>query len=386
MLHIMHKIKYLIIIFIFIIIINLFYSIAYCNDGIEVNEPVSNSDNSISEAIIYAPNNQYRYDPLHTETVGMNDDEYAIANTYTIDIKTLRYRIKYFAPEYLNDKNTEILTVKINENQKGNKKTEYIDTYGINNIDESNRTLSEKLDDMEEKAINLILEYLEIKYNKENYENESVLYEKMYKFYDEECKNGLIDAVTVSKKMLEYKTCRNNVNTYTNKLKTKLHEIASFLGYKITDTSMINIIEPNVDFDLDFINKYNEYLEEYIPYDTEYLSVRNNGVEGEHSTSDSYSIVLYNKKLEQAKLKANLNFNKIYYELYSSMLKYNGTNYLWKIIKLKTEENEEKYKYDLIAETEYLNNKIEIQNNKNEINQLKYNLLKNYYKFFYCMK
>ena len=62
----------------------------------EVDMPVAEEKNSISEATIIHKDPYEEYNPLNPVKPGINKEEYDRVDNYVIDLNTIESRIKYF--------------------------------------------------------------------------------------------------------------------------------------------------------------------------------------------------------------------------------------------------------------------------------------------------
>ena len=79
----------------------------YAKKGIyhgEVDEPIGESKSYKSEGVVIAEDPYHEYNPLNPVKPGININEYNSVDNYTIDLKTIETRIKYFSPTYNNIK------------------------------------------------------------------------------------------------------------------------------------------------------------------------------------------------------------------------------------------------------------------------------------------
>lgn len=94
--------KILILLFLILSQVSVLYARKDDDTG-EVSKPVAESKNNISNGIIIDSNKEIgEINPLHPEGYGIDYEEKESVNNFTIDIKTLESRIKYFSPTYLN--------------------------------------------------------------------------------------------------------------------------------------------------------------------------------------------------------------------------------------------------------------------------------------------
>ena len=70
----------------------------------EVDSPIAEQINNISEGIIISDSPYHEYNPLNPIKPGINKNEYEAVDNYIIDLKTIELRIKYFSPTYKNIK------------------------------------------------------------------------------------------------------------------------------------------------------------------------------------------------------------------------------------------------------------------------------------------
>lgn len=72
----------------------------------EVDEPVAEVKNNISEATIIHKDPYEEYNPLNPVKPGINKEEYDSVDNYIVDLNTIESRIKYFSPTYTNIKSS----------------------------------------------------------------------------------------------------------------------------------------------------------------------------------------------------------------------------------------------------------------------------------------
>lgn len=70
----------------------------------EVDEPVAEAKNNVSEAIIIHQSEYKEYSPINPVKPGVNKEEYDSVDNFVVDLKTIDSRIKYFSPTYNNIK------------------------------------------------------------------------------------------------------------------------------------------------------------------------------------------------------------------------------------------------------------------------------------------
>lgn len=70
----------------------------------EVDEPVAEAKNNVSEATIIHQSEYKEYSPINPVKPGVNKEEYDSVDNFVVDLKTIDSRIKYFSPTYNNIK------------------------------------------------------------------------------------------------------------------------------------------------------------------------------------------------------------------------------------------------------------------------------------------
>lgn len=91
-----------------ILVLNIQF-VAYARKSIyegEVEEPVGESKTHYSQGIIISKNPYQEYNPLNPVKPGININEYNLVDNYTVDLKTIELRIKYFSPTYTSIKSS----------------------------------------------------------------------------------------------------------------------------------------------------------------------------------------------------------------------------------------------------------------------------------------
>ena len=107
----MRKLYYKKIFILLMILVLTTTSICYSKDNpfaTEVEKPVAESKNNVSEGTIIFDSPYNAYNPLNPVKVGVNQEEYEKVDNYNIDLKTLGLRIKYFSPRYTNIKQSAL--------------------------------------------------------------------------------------------------------------------------------------------------------------------------------------------------------------------------------------------------------------------------------------
>ena len=347
------------------------------NNGVEVDEPVSQEDSKInvSEGIIYSEGN-YIYNPINNGIPGFKQEEYDKVNNYEINFDTLDLRIKYFSPNYNKDKVSVINNDILSSGLRGKD----ITNITSNGLDEYSSTLILSRENLVNTIKVEILNYLSAKNKNDILNMQKNLYEKMYKAAEENLKNGMITSLEFNNIDLEFTNVKVQLENSKINMMNYKDNIAKYLGYNLYDEDKFIFIEPEVDLVRISNIDYDSDLQKMFMTDSNYINTIVAGDEGSNGSSKipgSTGYVIYQKKVQAAYDNVEVNYESAFANLINKCRLYvNNLKYLVKISNLKESENENKYGSSLISETDYLRNKIQILTDRGNVNDSKYELLK----------
>lgn len=368
--------NYIIILLVLIINVNVCFARGN-NSGIEVDEPVANTDGNIntSEGIIYDAGN-YNYNPINNGIAGFKQDEYDKVNNYEINFDTLDLRIKYFSPNYDENKKNIVNNDIVNNGLRGK------DTTNItsNGLDNTNGTLILSMEDLVDTIKIEILNFLSAKNKYDVLVGQKDLYERLHKTAEENLINGLITSLEYNNVDLEVANVNQQLENAKNNMITYRENVAKYLGYKLSEEDKLIFVEPDVDIEKISNVDYETDLNKMFMADSNYIRAITAGDEGSNGSSKlpgSTGNVIYQKKVQAAHDTVEANFERIFANLLNKYRLYvNNLTYLAKIASLRETENESKYNSNLIGESEYLRNKIQILTDRGNEDDSKYELLK----------
>lgn len=241
----------------------------------EVEAPVAEDSNNISENIIYSKNKFEEYTPLNPVKPGIDSEEYESVNNFYIDLTTIETRIKYFSPTYTNIKSSAESSYWMGYYVRGGNDTlvydyksytediySVLETYkdAINHFTSRKNALDKNDAEYKAKSDALIAEI-----NKY-----SIMYSNTKKYYDST--NNSISSI---KSMLGLKNALYNIGNVDNNNKISYARrsitkaIKSIVLTYMQLTEYVNILEKQSDlyYDMYLLNKKNYELGTATAYD-----------------------------------------------------------------------------------------------------------------------
>ena len=349
----------------------------------EVEEPVANEQRVNHSNGIVIAGGSTRYNPINTTPAGFVQEEYDRVNNYTIDFDTLELRIKYFSPNYNNERVDVINTGVINSGMRGK------DTTNItsNTLDTNNSDLVLKMESLVKTIKVEILNYLSAndKYNRLKEQNE--LYKRLCVLEEQRLRSGLSTALSYNNANLESTNALQQCEAARNDMLLHKNNVAKYLGYELSDVDKLIFIEPEVDIEKISSINYDEDLNKMMISDNNYVRTLVSGDEGSNGSSKlpgSTGQDIYNRKMQMAKDNVEINFERVFANLINKCRLYvSNLSYLSKIANIKEADNNSKYKSQLISEIDYIRNNIDVIKDRAEVANSKYELLKAYNDYYY---
>ena len=352
-------------------------------DNKEVLEPTfdEQKDNK-SEAIVYAGGNNI-FSPINEERPGFVQEEYDKVNNYNIDFDTLTLRIKYFSPNYDSSKIDLINNSIINSGMRG------VDTTNItsNTLDNTNSTLISGMESLVKIVKTEILNYLsaEEKFKRLSIQNE--LSKRLLNLAEYNLANGLSIATEYNNANLEETSSFQQMEAARNDMVKYKTSIAKYLGYSLLDIDKLVFIEPKINIEDIIKIEYEKDFNKMLISDSNYIRTLVAGDEGSNGSKKlpgSTGQDIYNRKVQMAKQNVEVNFERLYANLINKCRLYvSNLYYLSKIANLKEADNNSKYQNNLINETDYINNSIDVLKDRGLLADSKYELLKAYNDYYY---
>ena len=352
-------------------------------DNKEVLEPTfdEQKDNK-SEAIVYAGGNNI-FSPINEERPGFVQEEYDKVNNYNIDFDTLTLRIKYFSPNYDSSKIDLINNSIINSGMRG------VDTTNItsNTLDNTNSTLISGMESLVKIVKTEILNYLsaEEKFKRLSIQNE--LSKRLLNLAEYNLANGLSIATEYNNANLEETSSFQQMEAARNDMVKYKTSIAKYLGYSLLDIDKLVFIEPKINIEDIIKIEYEKDFNKMLISDSNYIRTLVAGDEGSNGSKKlpgSTGQDIYNRKVQMAKQNVEVNFERLYANLINKCRLYvSNLSYLSKIANLKEADNNSKYQNNLINETDYINNSIDVLKDRGLLADSKYELLKAYNDYYY---
>ena len=253
--------------------------------------------------------------------------------------------------------------------------------YNMANVD-NNARIKFAHETIEKSLKSAILSYLQLETYVSILEKQTNLYYDIYKLNEKNLSLGTATSNDVLGSLANYEAIKDSLKTTKTTMENVKKQIATNLGYNLSDIEKLQFIEPVVDYEyLNSVNFDEDKIRAYTS-NSSFTSVTLSDKDKKLPQSTGEEI--YNNMKEYVSLKVMTEFENIYNKLLSAKFAYDNISYQERIYEINIDANKRKFDNKLVSELEYKG--LELQNLSNElqIKITKYNLITAMNDYYYA--
>ena len=252
--------------------------------------------------------------------------------------------------------------------------------YNIGNVDNNNQ-ITYAREEILKNLKSAILSYLELKTYVSILEKQAKIYYDMYGLYKKNYELGISTANDVLNSYSTYENAKNTMAATKTTMQSVKEQIASNLGYNLSELDKLEFIEPEVDFSylnsIDFdADKTRAYTSNSKYYN---LSLDDKDKKLPGSTGET----LLHKKQDYISGKVIAEFDDVYNKLQSNILSYEASIYLNTICENNKQSNKRKLDNNLVTELEYNGLMLQVLADELKVKSAKYSLIRSINEYYY---
>lgn len=244
--------------------------------------------------------------------------------------------------------------------------------YNIGNVD-NNTQISFARRAITKSLTMAVLSYLQLQTYVYILEKQTNLYYDIYKLNEKNFELGLATSLEVSESLSTYENTKNTMRTTKTTMTNVKEQIASNLGYKLSDINKLNFIEPEVD--MTYIASINLEEDKKRAYtsNSSYQSITLSDKDKKFPQSTGEELL--HKRLNYVSDKISTELETYYEKLSAALMSYEASTYLNQVCSMSEAANLRKLQNELVTELEYKGLELQNLSNMLQVKIAKYNLI-----------